>query len=106
MEDRGLAREEMETESTSNVLMLTAAGTFIAGTADNSVTEVRHSTKRHRALIESTSLPHAVTARSSLLGNPHHVLSCRTFVLSCRSSGLFSEGQLVVGQLDSSSLHA
>jgi hypothetical protein len=30
----------------------------------------------------------------------------RPFVLSCRSSGLFSEGQLVVGQLDSSSLHA
>ena len=45
MEDR----EEMEVESTSNVPMLAAGGTFIAGTADTTVTEVRHSTKRHRA---------------------------------------------------------
>jgi hypothetical protein len=45
MEDR----EEMEAESTSNVPMLVAGGTFIAGTADTTVTEVRHSTKRHRA---------------------------------------------------------
>jgi len=45
MEDR----EEMEAESTSNVPMLAADGTFIAGTADTTVTEVRHSTKRHRA---------------------------------------------------------
>ena len=53
-----------------------------------------------------TSLPDIVTAGSSLLGNPCHVRPCRTFVLSCWSSGLFTEGQLVVGQLDSSSLHA
>ncbi len=40
---------EMEAESTSNVPMLAAGGTFIPGTADTTVTEVRHSTKRHRA---------------------------------------------------------
>jgi hypothetical protein len=45
MEDR----EEMETESTSNVPMLAAGGTFITGTADTTVNEVTHSTKRHRA---------------------------------------------------------
>ena len=45
MEDR----EEMEAESTSNVPMLAAGGTFIAGTADTTVTEVRYSTNRHRA---------------------------------------------------------
>jgi len=45
MEDRA----EMEAESTSNVPILAAGGTFIAGTADTTVTEVRHSEKRHRA---------------------------------------------------------
>ena len=45
MEDR----EEMEAESTSNVTMLAAGGTFIAGTADTTVTEIRHCTKRRRA---------------------------------------------------------
>ena len=45
MEDR----EEMEAESTSNVPMLAAGGTFIAGTADTTVTEVRHCRKRRRA---------------------------------------------------------
>jgi hypothetical protein len=38
------------------------------------------------------------------LGNPRRVLTCRTFVLSYRSSGLFLEDQLE--QLDSSGLHA
>ncbi len=52
-----------------------------------------------------TCLPDTVTTHSSLLGNTHHVLTCRTFVLSDRSSTPFSEGQVVVGQLDSSSLH-
>jgi hypothetical protein len=42
MEDR----EEMEVESTSNVPILAAGGTFIPDTV---ITEVRHSTKRHRA---------------------------------------------------------
>jgi hypothetical protein len=51
------------------------------------------------------SLPDSVTTRSSLLDNPRHVLTCRTFVLSGRSSGCFSESQLVVGQLDSSRIH-
>ena len=41
--------EEMDAESTSNVPMLAAGGTFIAGTADTTVTEIRHCTKRHRA---------------------------------------------------------
>jgi hypothetical protein len=41
--------EEMEEDSTSNVPMLAAAGTFIAGTADSTVTQARHSTKRYRA---------------------------------------------------------
>jgi hypothetical protein len=44
MEDR----EEMEAESTSNVPMLAAGGTFIAGTADGTVSEARYSRKRHR----------------------------------------------------------
>ena len=39
---------EMEEDSTSNVPMLAAGGTFIAGTADATVTEAKHSTKRHR----------------------------------------------------------
>ena len=41
------------------------------------------------SLVETTrtSIPDAVAARSSLLGNPSHVLPCRTFVLSSRSSG-------------------
>ena len=43
--------EEMEIEegSSRTVAMPAARGTFIAGTADTTVTEVRHSTKRHRA---------------------------------------------------------
>jgi hypothetical protein len=40
---------EMQQDSTSNVEMLAARGTFIAGTADGTLTEARHSTKRHRA---------------------------------------------------------
>jgi len=40
---------EMEQDSTSNVAMLAARGTFIAGTADGTNTEARQSTKRHRA---------------------------------------------------------
>jgi hypothetical protein len=40
---------EMEEDSTSNVSMLAADGAFIAGTADGTVTEARHSSKRHRA---------------------------------------------------------
>ena len=40
---------EMEQDSRSNVAMLAARGTFIAGTAAVTVTEARHSTKRHRA---------------------------------------------------------
>ncbi len=40
---------EMEDDSTSNVPMLAAGGTFIAGTADGTVTEARYSSKRHRA---------------------------------------------------------
>ena len=55
--------------------------------------------------VTRTSLPDTVTARSSSLDNPRHVLSCWTFVLSHRSTGLFSGDQLVVGELDSSSLH-
>jgi hypothetical protein len=43
--------EEMEEDSTtSNVTMLETRGTFISGTADGTVTEVRHPPKRHRAL--------------------------------------------------------
>ncbi len=41
--------KEMEDDSTSNVPMLAAGGTFIAGTADGTVTEARQSSKRHRA---------------------------------------------------------
>jgi len=37
---------EMEDDSTSNVPMLESGGTFIAGTADGTVTEARHSSKR------------------------------------------------------------
>ena len=40
---------EMEDDSSSNVPMLAAGGTFIAGTADGTVTEGRQSSKRHRA---------------------------------------------------------
>ncbi len=40
---------EMQEDSTSNVAMLAARGTLIAGTADGTVTEARHSTKRHHA---------------------------------------------------------
>ena len=40
---------EMEQDSRSNVAMLAARGTFIVGTAAVTVTEARHSTKRHRA---------------------------------------------------------
>jgi len=40
--------EEMEKESTSNVPMHAADGTFIVGTVDSTVTQTRHSTKRHR----------------------------------------------------------
>ena len=39
--------EEMEEDSTSNVTMVTVVGTFMAGTADATVTQVRHSTKRY-----------------------------------------------------------
>jgi hypothetical protein len=40
---------EMQQDSTSNVEMIAARGTFIAGTADGTLTEARHCTKRHRA---------------------------------------------------------
>jgi hypothetical protein len=40
---------EMEEDSTGTVPMLPAHGTFIGGTVDGTVTEVRHSTKRYRA---------------------------------------------------------
>jgi hypothetical protein len=40
---------EMEEDSTSNVSMLADDGTFIPDTADVTVNEGRHSTKRHRA---------------------------------------------------------
>ena len=39
---------EMEDDSSSNVPMLAAGGTFIAGTADGTVSEARYSSKRHR----------------------------------------------------------
>ena len=42
---------EMEEDSTSNVPMLAASGTFIAGTADGTVTEARHQAKRQRAAV-------------------------------------------------------
>jgi hypothetical protein len=56
--------------------------------------------------ISSLFIPNAVVTRSSLLGNPHYVLSCWTFVLSHRSGGHSSKGILVVWHLDSCSLHA
>ena len=37
--------EDMQEDSTNNVQMLAARGTFIAGTADGTVTEARDSTK-------------------------------------------------------------
>jgi hypothetical protein len=40
---------EMEEDSHGNVTILPTRGTFIAGTTAVTVTEVRHSTKRHRA---------------------------------------------------------
>ena len=39
---------EMEEDSSSTVAMPAARGTFIAGTADGTVTEARNSTKRQR----------------------------------------------------------
>jgi len=39
---------EMEEDSTSNVPMLEVGGTFIVVTVHGTVTEPRHSTKRHR----------------------------------------------------------
>jgi hypothetical protein len=44
---------ETEQDSTSHVAMLAGRGTFIAGTADGlgTVTQARHSTKRHRAAV-------------------------------------------------------
>jgi len=45
MEDDG----EMEDDSSSNVSMLVSDGTFIVGTTDGTVTEVRQSRKRLRA---------------------------------------------------------
>jgi hypothetical protein len=41
----------MEEDSTSNVQMLAARGTFIAGTADGTVTQARDSAKRQRAAV-------------------------------------------------------
>ena len=41
---------EMEDDSSSNVPMLAAGGTFIAGTADGTVSEARYSSKRHRTV--------------------------------------------------------
>jgi hypothetical protein len=40
---------EMEEDSTSNVAMLAASGTFIAGTTDGTFAEARHGAKRQRA---------------------------------------------------------
>jgi hypothetical protein len=37
------AHSQIEQDSTSNVVMLVVIGTFIPGTADGAVTEVRHS---------------------------------------------------------------
>ncbi len=45
MEDHG----EFEEDSTSNVTMFAAGGTFIPATTDTTVTEVRNSAKHHRA---------------------------------------------------------
>ena len=42
---------EMEEDSTSNVPMLAASGTLIAGTADGTVPEARHQAKRQRAAV-------------------------------------------------------
>jgi hypothetical protein len=44
---------ETEQDSTSHVAMLAGRGTFIAGTADGlgTVTQARHSAKRHRAAV-------------------------------------------------------
>ncbi len=42
---------EMEEDSTSNVPMLAASGTFITGTADGTITEARHHVKRQRAAV-------------------------------------------------------
>ena len=41
--------EEMEEDSTSNMQMLAAGGTFITGTSDGTVTQARDSAKRRRA---------------------------------------------------------
>jgi hypothetical protein len=42
---------EMEQDSTSNVVMFVAGGTFIPGTTDNTVTEDRNSTNLHRTTV-------------------------------------------------------
>jgi hypothetical protein len=42
---------EMEEDSTSNVAMLEATGTFIVGTTDGTVAEARHDTKRQRTVV-------------------------------------------------------
>ena len=43
---------EMDDDSRSNVPMLAAGGTFIAGTADGTVTDARHRAKRQRAAVK------------------------------------------------------
>ena len=77
---------EMEEDSTtSRVPMPAAGGTFIAGTADAPVAAAR-ATKRHRA---SENVAEDLLNRHIQeygLVNPSHVLPCRTFVLSSRSS--------------------
>jgi len=75
---RGMSMEEdaeMGEDSTSRVSMRAAGGTFIAGTAD--------------APVDTAAEPAGAPGKqkASLLGNPSHVLPCRTFVLSSRSSG-------------------
>ena len=42
---------KMEETSTSNVVMLPGHGTFMSGTADDTVTQVRDSVKCHRATV-------------------------------------------------------
>ena len=44
--------EGMQEDSTINVQMLAARGTFIAGTADGTVTDARHRAKRQRAAVK------------------------------------------------------
>ena len=44
--------EGMQEDSTINVQMLEGRGTFIAGTADGTVTDVRHRAKRQRAAVK------------------------------------------------------